>query len=207
VNINLVRVAGSSLVVETAGKLSVTNELTRIGGFPISLSGFGGNTGVQLVTVNDGFVNGHTVLEGSPGLRIIGIRDENNAALSSSQVSEAIVSVAGLRVFQMGWTGQSVIGADNTDVVITLAAAPLRRHYLGILSYFYNGANSPQILTVQDGATTIFRHSIKTSQNTSLDVPLSAGGLVGTLNSAMTITLPAAGAGTSGVLSVGTRDA
>jgi hypothetical protein len=89
--------------------------------------------------------------------------------------------------------------AVNTAAVITYAAAPDERHRLTMLTYSYNAAPTGGVLTVTDGATGVFGMDIVAAGPGS--VPLPAGGIIGTVNTAMTITLGAAGAAVTGKLS------
>jgi hypothetical protein len=105
-----------------------------------------------------------------------------------------------LKVAVNGSTPQSTTGAANSAVTITYAAVAGQRHRLTSLSVYYSGASTAQTLTVQDGGTTMLSVPIPANQNTLLNIPLPDGGIQGSVNSAMTVTLPAAGAAVTGTV-------
>jgi len=88
--------------------------------------------------------------------------------------------------------------AVNTAAVITYGAVAGQRHRLTKLSASYNAAPTAGNLLVQDGATTV--HSEDLSAAGVDQVPLPGGGIQGSVNTAMTITLAAAGAAVTGKL-------
>jgi hypothetical protein len=86
-------------------------------------------------------------------------------------------------------------------VVRTLAAVVGQRHRLTALSCTWSAAAATTgLLTVQDGAATIASWDVPLAVNTPYAPPLPEGGLIGTANTAMVITLAAAGGLTVGKL-------
>lgn len=95
-----------------------------------------------------------------------------------------------------GATGQHSTAAANTAVVQTIAAVAAKSHRLVALSLSYSAAPTGGKITVADGASTILELDV--TAGGPLSVPLPAGGLKGSVNTAMTVTLAAAGAGVIG---------
>jgi len=90
--------------------------------------------------------------------------------------------------------------AANTAATITYAAVTGQQHRLTLLAASYSGgAPAGGNITVQDGATTVL--SLDVASTGPLIVPLPPGGIKGSINTAMTITLSAGGAGVSGKVS------
>lgn len=89
--------------------------------------------------------------------------------------------------------------AANVAAVITYAAVAGERHRLTMISYSYSGAPAGGVLTVTDGATGVFGMDIVAAGPGS--VPLPPGGIIGTDNQNLVVTLGAGGAGISGKLS------
>lgn len=98
-------------------------------------------------------------------------------------------------------TGTVDTPAANTAAVVTLAAVAGQRHRITAIAYSYTAAPAGGTLTVVDGATPLIDIDVTSSGEVWAVLP--PGGLVGTANTAMTITLTAGGAGISGKLSVG----
>lgn len=96
-------------------------------------------------------------------------------------------------------TTNRAVAADDTDVVITLAALSNHRHILHGVQWSYDAAPGADdgMLTVEDGAgTTIFEVDIGATLGVgSLNLLLP-----GSLNTAMVITLNAGGAAVMGKL-------
>lgn len=91
--------------------------------------------------------------------------------------------------------------AANTAVTTTYAAVASQRHRLTLLGISWSGAAATTgLLTVQDGATTILSVDVPLTLNAPFFVPFPPGGIKGTINTAMTITLAAGGAGAIGKL-------
>lgn len=88
--------------------------------------------------------------------------------------------------------------AANTAVVRTFAAVPNQRHKLTGLALSYSAAPAGGRILVQDGATTVLDLDVSAAGQIS-DV-LPPGGIQGAVNTAMTITLAAAGVGVVGKL-------
>jgi hypothetical protein len=89
----------------------------------------------------------------------------------------------------------------NTAVTRTLAAVVGQAHRLTGVGCSWSGAAAVTgLLTVTDGATTIVSYDVPLGLNTPFAPPLPPGGLKGTINTAMTITLAAGGAGAVGKL-------
>lgn len=89
--------------------------------------------------------------------------------------------------------------AVNTAAVITFAAVAGQSHRLTFLVVSYNAAPTGGRLTVADGATNLVDMDVTAAG--PLVVPLPPGGIKGSVNTAMTITLAAAGAAVSGKVS------
>lgn len=92
----------------------------------------------------------------------------------------------------------SATAAANTAVTTTYAAAAGQRHRLTFLSFSYSAAPAGARITIQDGASTILDLDYATTA--VANVPLPPGGLEGSVNTAMTVTLAAGGAGVVGKL-------
>lgn len=92
----------------------------------------------------------------------------------------------------------STVAAPNTAVTATYAAVPGQRHRLTLCSWSYSAAPTAGRLTVVDGATTVVDVDIAATGQGAL--PLPPGGIVGTTNQAMVVTLAAAGAAVVGKL-------
>lgn len=90
----------------------------------------------------------------------------------------------------------SAVSVANTAVSITYAAVAGQRHRLTFLGYSYSAAPTAGRITITDGATTIL--DIDVSSSWEVFANLLPGGIVGTVNSAMVITLSAGGAGIVG---------
>lgn len=91
--------------------------------------------------------------------------------------------------------------AANTAVVRAYAAVAGQRHRLHLLGVSWSGAAATVgLLTVTDGATTILAVDVPLAMNTPHWIPLPEGGIWGSVNTAMTITLSAGGAGAIGKL-------
>jgi hypothetical protein len=175
--------------------------IVDVGGALASQSG----AGQLLVATNLFQINSHGIQEGVPGLPLVGIRDFNNLPLSSTHASEVTADVGELRTAEKAWVPQSVVGAANTSVTISIVPGVLRRPYLAQIVLYYDVANTAGTLSVQDGATVVWRYMVPAGQTTGLAILFPAGGLQGSINNTLGITLPAGGGGVTGVLSVLTR--
>lgn len=87
--------------------------------------------------------------------------------------------------------------AANTAVVVTVPAHPQQYNYLHSLQWSYDGAPTGGKLTVQDGAagTVIWEQAITAGGPGGQDPDV-----VGSLNTALVVTLAAGGAGVTGRL-------
>lgn len=91
--------------------------------------------------------------------------------------------------------------AANTAVVKTYAAVVGQRIRLTSLSCSFSVATATGgLLTVQDGATTVLAIDVPLAANTPFTAVLPDGGIQGSVNTAMVITLAAAGGTTVGKL-------
>ena len=108
---------------------------------------------------------------------------------------------ASLSATPPGCTGAAATAAVNTAVVQTIGAVAAKSHRLTSLILSYDAGPTGGNVIVQDGATTILDVSIVAAGPTVLRLPV--GGLKGTINTAMTITLAAAGAAVIGKISSG----
>ena len=90
--------------------------------------------------------------------------------------------------------------AANTAVVRTYAAVAGQRHRLVALSCSFSAAAATTgLLTVEDGAgTTVFSVDVPLAVNTPFVAQLPDGGIQGSVNTALIITLAAGGAGAVG---------
>lgn len=111
-----------------------------------------------------------------------GLTDAAGRALSTVDPSDATAATA----------------AANTAVVTTYAAAPFARHRLTWLALSYSAAPAGGRITVTDGGSTILDLDTLTLQESV--IPLPPGGLQGSVNTAMTVTLAAGGVGVVGKL-------
>ncbi len=88
--------------------------------------------------------------------------------------------------------------AANTAVVTTYAAVAGQRHRLSWLAFSYSAAPAAGRLTVTDGGATILDLDTLTLQESA--IPLPPGGLQGSVNQPMVVTLAAGGAAVVGKL-------
>jgi hypothetical protein len=105
-------------------------------------------------------------------------------------------------VSQPGSAPFNDVGAAGAAVSRVIAAVAGQRHRLTGLSCSYSAAASTGtgLLTVTDGATVIAGWDVPLTVNTPFTAPLPVGGLLGSVNTALTITLAAGAAGTVGRL-------
>lgn len=92
----------------------------------------------------------------------------------------------------------SATAAANTAVVTTYAAVAGQRHRLTLLDASYSAAPAGARVLVQDGAATVYDHDYGATQPSS--VPIPPGGIQGSVNTQMVVTLAAGGAGVTGKL-------
>lgn len=111
-----------------------------------------------------------------------------------------------LPVAQPPSTAPAAASGANAAATITFAAVAGQSHRLTFLAASYSAAPTGGRLTVADGATTILDLDL-TGAGTAGVPALPAGGIQGTANTAMTITLAAGGAGIVGKLSAAKRTA
>lgn len=98
-------------------------------------------------------------------------------------------------------TSAHTTAAANTAVVRTYAAVAGQSHRLTSLSSSWSGVvPTVGLITVQDGATTILELDVPLALNTLIAIPLPVGGIIGTANTDLVITLAAGGAGAIGKL-------
>lgn len=88
--------------------------------------------------------------------------------------------------------------AANTAVVRTFAAVPGQIHRLTALAWSYSAAPTGGRILVQDGAAT--RLDLDITAGGQAPDAMPPGGIQGTVNTAMTVTLAAAGVGIVGKL-------
>lgn len=107
----------------------------------------------------------------------------------------------GLITADSGSAPALVTGAANAATVRTYAAEVGKRHVLTALVLRFSGANGAVTVIVEDGAgTTVWDQPVAASQTTDLNVPLPAGGIRGSINTALIVTVPAGGAGITSTL-------
>ena len=94
--------------------------------------------------------------------------------------------------------------AANTAAVVTIAAVANQRHYLGYVVYNYSAAPSAGIILIEDGAGTTVYSEPNATGPVRIFFPQP---LRGSVNTAMVITVPAGGAGISGILNIGSFSA
>lgn len=92
-------------------------------------------------------------------------------------------------------------GAANAAVTHTFAAVAGQAHRLTFLLVSYSGGPTGGRITVTDGATTVLDAHVTAAGPTVL--PLPPGGLKGSVNTAMTVTLAAGGLSIVGKLNTG----
>jgi hypothetical protein len=102
------------------------------------------------------------------------------------------------RLASVGAQNANATAAVNTAVVATFGAVAGMRHNLIGCTVSYSAAPTGGRLTVADGGTTVYDVDIIAGGPTP--IPLPAGGIVGTVGNAMTVTLAAAGAAVVGKL-------
>ncbi len=94
------------------------------------------------------------------------------------------------------------VGGAGAAVTRTFAAVAGQRHRLTHVSCSYSAAASTGtgLLTVTDGATVVAGWDVPLAVNTPFTAPLPAGGIQGSINTALVVTLAAGAAGTVGRL-------
>lgn len=125
-----------------------------------------------------------------------GVPDLAAAVLSSSEGVLVGVENSGLKTAPAPSTPQHATAAANTAVTQTFAAVAGQSHRLTGLVVSYSAAPTAGRVTVSDGAAVVFEVDVAAAGPVS--VPLPAGGLQGSVNTAMTVTLAAAGASVVG---------
>lgn len=130
-----------------------------------------------------------------------GVSSVEVVALTDGEGLLAGVEAGAVKTSHAASTPQSSTAAANAAVVQTFAAVAGQSHRLTMLAVSYSAAPTGGRVTVADGGTTILDLDI-TAAGTFF-VPLPAGGLKGTVNTAMTVTLAAAGAAVVGKVNSG----
>lgn len=96
-------------------------------------------------------------------------------------------------------TGRHTTAAANVAVVQTIAAVAGQQHRLSALSVSFTGATGTAELKVENGVgTTVFSVDLVLTAGATYDVTFPEGGLAGSINTAMIVTLAAGGAGAIG---------
>lgn len=143
---------------------------------------------------------------GVSSVEVVAITDGEGALVGFDTGGVKVSAVSpldagGVKVSQASSTPQSSTAAANTAVVQTFAAVAAQVHRLTMLAVSYSAAPTGGRVTVADGGTTILDLDV-TAAGTFF-VPLPDGGLKGTVNTAMTVTLAAAGAAVVGKVNSG----
>ncbi len=98
-------------------------------------------------------------------------------------------------------TSLNSTAAANTAVVQTFAAVVGESHRLAFVAVSFTGGTGTGTLTVADGGTTIYQIDLVLVIGTPFQITFPLGGLGGTINTAMTVTLAAGGTLAVGKLS------
>lgn len=130
-----------------------------------------------------------------------GVPDLNATVLAGSEGALVGVESGGLKTAEAPSTPQHGTAAANTAVTQTFAAVAAQAHRLTSLVVSYSAAPTGGRVTVSDGATVVFEVDVTAAG--PVMVPLPAGGLKGSVNTALTVTLAAAGAGVVGKVNTG----
>ncbi len=92
--------------------------------------------------------------------------------------------------------------SGNTAAVVTYAADPYNAHVIQEVYFSYNGAPTSGTLKIEDGSgVVVFNEDVVSSGNGAVDFS-GNNGFKGSNNTAMIITLSAAGSGVTGKLNV-----
>jgi hypothetical protein len=98
-------------------------------------------------------------------------------------------------------TPAAATAAANTSVVQTYGAVAGQQHRLTMVATSFSvAAATTGLLTVTDGGATVFQADVPLAANSPYSVPLPPGGIKGSVNSALVVTLSAAGGTTVGKL-------
>jgi hypothetical protein len=160
-------------------------------------------TAITIQGPDNGSGNPIIVTTGSAAPTVVDIQKIGGYSINIPGGFNAALPVVG----KDGAAYQSVVGAANTAVVITLPALVSKRHHLTHLSFGYQGANTQQTLTVADNVTTVLNWLSGPANSGMTTVPLPIGGIQSAaLATTMTITLPAGGAGVVGILNIANWD-
>lgn len=130
-----------------------------------------------------------------------GVPDLTVSALANSEGVLVGVENGGLKTTEAASTPQHATAAANTAVTQTFAAVVGKSHRLTSLAVSYSAAPTGGRVTVSDGGTVVFEVDVTAAGPVS--VPLPGGGLQGTANTAMTVTLAAGGAAVIGKVNTG----
>lgn len=195
---NVAQFGGSNVVTTAAGvpKISIADSAGTAYGatIPVSIAA------TQAVNVSQ--FGGSAVVAATAGVPRVGITDSAGAVLTAFANT---TPANALQIEMTGGLSTRSNPAANTAAVVTIAAIAGQRIRLDSATFNYFGANTAQSLTVADGATQVLNITVQASQNSIVQLTFPNGGVVGTSGNAMTITLPAGGAGVSGNLNTQTR--
>lgn len=125
-----------------------------------------------------------------------GVPDLNVSVLATSEGALVGAEDGSLKTTQTPSVPLHVTAAANTAVVATFAAVAAQTHRLTVLVVSYSAAPTGGRITVADGGTTVL--DVDLTAAGPLVVPLPAGGIEGSVNTAMTVTLAAGGAAVVG---------
>lgn len=130
-----------------------------------------------------------------------GVPDMSITAVSDGEGAVIGADGTALRTAQTPSTPEHATALANTAVTQTFAAVAGQAHRLTSLVVSYSAAPTGGRVTVAEGVTTLLEVDVTTAGPTV--VPLPAGGLKGSVNTAMTVTLAAAGTGVVGKVNTG----
>lgn len=136
---------------------------------------------------------GATVRPDTPG-----VPDLNVTVLATTEGAFLATEAGALKTAPTPSTPAHVTAAANTAVVATFAAVAGQTHRLTLLVVSYSAAPTGGRVTVADGGTTVL--DVDVTGAGVLVVPLPSGGVKGSVNTAMTVTLAAGGVAVVGKL-------
>lgn len=154
-------------------------------------------TATETVRSNLVQVAGNAVVTAAAGVQRVSVVDTFNNNIQTSTTGD---TAGATRAARDSSTAVETTGAVNTNTVFTLAAVAGQQRRLNVLSMWFEGANAAVIATVDWGGTVRMRVPVPAAQNSLLQVNLPEGGIGSGAAQALTITLPAGGAGTTGHL-------
>jgi len=144
-------------------------------------------------------VLGVAAVTAAAGVLRVGIADSTNEPIAANTTGDAANAV---QIDQEANLSTRSNPEANTAAVVTLTAVAGQRHRISTITLNFFGANVAVTFNITDGGTDRFNITIPAAQNAVVHLEFPNGGLRGSVNSEIVVTLPAGGAGVSGNLNV-----